>query len=367
MTRITPLLLGALLFSAVSLSAQVKKGFKLLDKKEYDKAFTCFQKDANSPDKSVAAGYGLLKAAAGVSERKSWIAALGGYDKTLKDYNDADKKTQKKLMSEYKITKNAIEQAYNNLFSKTLVFIEKSKGPVAIRDSFVEAATVIPKQYKGRFNKLVILQKTAPVSKREKIDPSKMSKKKPVYVDRKAPEGSRLEFVKGFNTDGSEYIPVLSSDGKTMYFVGSGRADNYAGEDVFYTERQADGSWAEPKMETFLSGPSNEAVVSISADGNSLVLFISGEIHLSTRTSTGWSEPMPIVLQKKFSWVCMSSITRNGEALIFEATETSLSDIDIYIAFRKKNGDWDMPFELGSPVNTAGDERTPYKHTDFKT
>ncbi|MBC7777099.1 MAG: OmpA family protein [Phycisphaerae bacterium] len=367
MTKLSAFVFCALLFSAISLSAQVKKGFKLLDKKEYDKAFACFQKDANSPDKSIAAGYGSLKAAAGASERSSWIEALGGYEKTLKDYNAADKKAQKKLLSEYKITKSAIEQAYNNLFSKTLVSIEKSKSPGAIRDSFVEAATVIPKQYKGRFNKLMILQSSPIAAPREKMDVSKKSNKKPVYVERTPPAGSKLEVVKGINTKGSESIPVLSSDGKIMYFVGSSRDDNFAGEDVFYTERNADGSWTEPKLEEFLSGYSNEAVMSISADGNNLILFISGEPHLSTRTVTGWSEPARIVLQKKFDWVCMANITRNGEALIFEAKETASSDIDLYIALRKKNGGWDMPFEIGSPLNTNSDERTPFLHSDFKT
>jgi len=367
MTQLTRLLLSVLLFSTFSLSAQVKKGFKLLDKKQYEKALACFQKDVNTPDKSIPAGYGILKAAAGMDERSTWMAALGGYDKTLNDFNAADKNAQKKLVREYKITKNAIEQAYNILFNKTLVYIEKSKSPEAIRDSFVEVATFIPKQYKGRFNKLMILQKTAPLSKRERIDPKRVSKIKPVAVDRKAPAGSRLEFVRGFNTEGSEYVPVLSSDGKLMYFVGSGRIDNYAGEDVFYTERLEDGSWSEPKMETFLSGPTNEAVVSMSADGNNLVLFIDGKPHLSTRTSTGWSEPLPIMMQKIFAWIGMASITRNGEALIFEAREDQHSDVDIYIALRKKNGDWDIPFELGSPVNTALDDRTPYLHSDFKT
>ena len=186
-------------------------------------------------------------------------------------------------------------------------------------------------------------------------------------MDRKAPEGSRLEFVKGFNTAGSEYVPVLSSDGKIMYFVGSGREDNYAGEDIFYTERQADGSWGTPKLDAFFSGPINEAVVSMSADGNNLVLFIGGKPHLSTRTDNGWTEPLPILMQKVFAWIGMASITRNGEALIFEAKEYEHSDIDIYMALRKKNGDWDVPFELGSPVNTTENERTPFLHSDFKT
>ena len=367
MIKLSSLLLCAFLLISISLSAQVKKGFKLLEKREYDKALTAFQKDIETPDKNVPAAYGILKAAAGLENSNSWMAALGGYEKTLNAFEGLDQKAQKKLTSDYKITKNAIEQAYNLLFSKTLVYIERTKDTEAVRDSFIETITVIPKQYKGRFNKLILLQKTDPLSKRERIDPKKVSKKTPVYVDRKAPEGSRLEFVKGFNTAGSEYVPVLSSDGKIMYFVGSGREDNYAGEDIFYTERQADGSWGTPKLDAFFSGPINEAVVSMSADGNNLVLFIGGKPHLSTRTDNGWTEPLPILMQKVFAWIGMASITRNGEALIFEAKEYEHSNIDIFIALRKKNGDWDVPFEIGSPVNTTENERTPFLHSDFKT
>ena len=199
--------------------------------------------------------------------------------------------------------------------------------------------TVIPKIYKTRYNKLMIQQQTEPVVTKSNIDPKKKSTKPAaIAVDRLPSPGSSLQFVKGFNSSGSEYIPVLSADGKLMYFVGSNRTDNYAYEDVFYTERLEDGSWSAPQIDVFLSGPQNEAVVSLSADGNSMVLFIEGKPHLASRTSTGWSEPAPIVLQKSYSWIGMASITRNGEALLFEAKELSYSDINIYVALRKKTG-----------------------------
>lgn len=367
MTKPIATLFWAFLLCASPLTAQVKKGFSLLDKREYDKALVCFQSDLNTPDKSIAARYGILKAASGTNERSIWISALKGYKETLDDFNAADVKTQKKLGSEYNITANAIEQAYNGLFSKVLVFVEKAKSPLTARDSFVEAATTIPKQYKGRFNQLMVGQKTAPATTRDRMDPAKKSTKKAVYVDREPPVGSKLEFVKGINTEGSEFVPVLSADGKIMYFVASGRVDNYAGEDVFYSERQADGSWSEPKIETFFSGLINEAVVSISADGNNLVLFIGGKPHIATRTNSGWSEPLPILLLKNYAWIGVASITNNGEALIFEAKESVRSKIDLYIALRNPKGGWGIPFEIGSPVNTSLDERTPFLHSDFKT
>lgn len=367
MKKRSTLLLWVCLFSNTLLSAQVKQGFKFLEQAEFEKAHAAFQKDLADPEKSIAAGYGILRSAAGLGREKIWLEALKSYEKTLQGYNSAEEATLKKLQKEYQITKIALEQAYDDLFGKVLTFIEATPNTEALRDSFLDEVTSVPKAHKVRFNKLMIHQKEAPRIKRERMDPASYVSNKPVYVERNPPAGSRLEFVKGVNTTGSEYIPVLSADGRTMFFVGSGRVDNYSGEDVFFTERLPDGTWAEPKIEAFFSGPINEAVVSMSADGNHLILFIGGKPHLSSKTMTGWSEPRPILLPKAYAWIGIASITRNGEALIFESKETVRSDIDICIALRRKNGDWELPFNLGKPVNTPADDRTPFLHSDFKT
>lgn len=367
MNRLPCLLFCALLLPAFSVHAQVKKCFKLLDQQEYAKALECFQNNKNSATEAVETGFGILKASAELKDRGLWMKAMGGYEKTLAAYDALDQKKQQTLAGAYNITKGNLEQAYKNVFVNALTWVETDKNALVFRDSFMNGVTVIPQAYRSRFNKLMIQQKNEPVSKRERVKPGAIGGKKPVYIERKAPEGSKLEFVRGINTEGSEYIPVLSADGKIMYFVGAERADNYAMEDIFYSQKQADGSWSEPKIEEFFSGPSNEAVVSMSADGNNLVLFISGKPHISTRTSTGWSEPAAILLQKPYAWIGMASITRNGEALIFEAKESVSSTINIFVALRKKNGNWDMPFDIGSPINTRMDERTPFLHSDFKT
>lgn len=359
-------LLCALVFNTM-LTAQIKQGFKLLDQKDYENAYSAFQKDLANPEKSIVAGFGLIKAAKGLGKPDVWIQTIGGYEKTYKSLEALKTEELKKLNSAYQINKTSLEIAYNALFDQTLKHIESTPNTQKLRDDLEAAATIIPRPYKSRFNQLIIQQKNNPAITRTRMDPAKKSQIAPALVNRKAPEGTLLEFVSGVNTAGSEYIPVLTADGKTMYFVGFGRADNYAQEDVFYTERQADGSWSTPKIEEFFSGPMNEAVVSISADGNNLALFIEGKPYLSHRIASGWSEPMPIMLPKKYAWIGMVSITRNGEALIFESKESALSDIELCVALRKKNGDWEMPFNIGSPINTPADDRTPFLHSDFKT
>jgi outer membrane protein OmpA-like peptidoglycan-associated protein len=367
MIRLFISLIGAFLLSNITLSAQVKKCFKLLDKMEFEQAFSCFQSEAKTPGQSIATGYGLLKSALGSKDRNHWTSALSSYEKTLQDFNQADESVLKKsLAKDFNITKITLEAAFSDLFGKNLEYVEQSKNTFA-RDSFMNVVPAIPQAYKTRFNRLMIEQKNNPAPSRQRMDPGKKNTSTPVYVDRKAPEGSRLEFIKGVNTAGSELIPIVSSDGNFMYFLGVDRTDNYIGEDVFYSERQPDGSWGTPRLDAFFSGPSNEAVVSMSSDGNVLVLFIGGKPHLSKRTSTGWSEPAPIRLQRPYAWIGVATITRNGEALIFEAKETERSDMDLFIAFRKTNGNWDLPFGLGSTINTPLNDRMPFLHSDFKT
>ncbi len=367
MFRLSYCLLLAFIFQAVILPAQVKNCFKLLDKNDFSTALLCFRDVPKNREDSLAAGFGILKASAGMNRRSHWFEAIAGYEKTLKAFDALDQKEQKKLNSDYKITRETLEQAYAQLFDKPINFVEKTPNSEATRDSFLNAVTVIPQAYKARFNQLMVQQKTNPNTQRKRINPAATSKKKPVYVDRQPPEGSKLEFVKGINTEGSEYIPVLSSDGKIMYFVGENRADNFVGEDVFFSERMADGSWSEPKIDRFFSGTSYEAVVSMSADGNNLVLFIGGKPFISNKTKTGWTEPRPILLRKSYYWIGMTSITRNGEALIFESKIAPDSDINICVALRTQDGGWGIPFDLGSPINTSANERTPFLHSDFKT
>lgn len=349
------------------LSAQIKKGFKYLKKMDYEKAFEAFQKETITTDSEIPLVFGTMKAVGGMNDRSRWLDALGKYEKASKTLKVLPMKTQQKWYKDYTLNNTTLDQAYNAVFNKALSLIEKGKDLQVFRDSLEAVVTVVPTAYKSRFNKLYIAQRDVPAPKRDRIDPAKRKPVKAAPVMRFPPLLSKLEFVDGINTKGSEYIPVLTADGKTMYFVGSGRTDNYAYEDVFISKRKDDGTWDTPQMDEFLSGGKNEAVVSLSADGNEMVLFIEGKPHLVKRNETGWDEPRPILLQKTFAWIGMASITRNGEALIFEAREQLYNDIDIYISQRKPNNEWDVPFALSSVVNTDRDERTPFLHSDFKT
>ncbi len=70
-----------------------------------------------------------------------------------------------------------------------------------------------------------------------------------IYVSQKGDDGEWLAPVNlgdTINTELNEDNPFLSEDGKRLYFSSQGHY-NIGGYDVFYADKQVDGSWGEPK------------------------------------------------------------------------------------------------------------------------
>jgi len=173
--------------------------------------------------------------------------------------------------------------------------------------------------------------------------------------------------------DGDESSPVVSADGQEIWFAAAGRRDNLAGQDVFYARWDAKaGDWAAPTLVTELSGPGNQAPLSVTADGRQLLLFINGRLHLSRRTGTAWSTPtlLPVEGIAVIGKGCLSA---DGHTLILEGayspgTATSSPDVDLFVSLRDPaTGAWSRPTALGADINTDIDETSPYLSPDGKT
>lgn len=172
------------------------------------------------------------------------------------------------------------------------------------------------------------------------------------------------------NSTGDEYLPVLTADGQRLYFCGKNRADNLPGgrEDVFYSDLRG-GKWQKPVLLKDISAPDkNDALLSVSPDGNRLYLFIEGKVYETDKTVSGWAPPRPVAGGiEGFAWAGQTQPTPDGRALLFEARTYASGDIDIYICFRDEDGRWGKAQRLDAPINTTSNERTPFLHPDGKT
>ncbi len=193
-------------------------------------------------------------------------------------------------------------------------------------------------------------------------------------VDRPA-EGIFRKYVAGINTkNGDEYAPVPTADGKSLYFVATGRPSNIGGEDIFVAHYDySTKTWSEPELVPSLSSPQNESPVAITFDGNEMLLFREGKLYTSRLTNSGWSaaKPLPDAING-FPWIGDATFNSTGNVMIFTASETlpeldQDSNRDLFVSHKDEKGEWGAPLPLGYDVNTFEDERSPFLYPDDVT
>lgn len=176
------------------------------------------------------------------------------------------------------------------------------------------------------------------------------------------------------NTDiGDESNPVLSADGQTLFFAGAGRPDNIAsGQDIFVSHWEDGRGWSQPMLVPALSGAGNQIPLSLTADGQQMLLAVNGSMYLSRRQSgDSWGAPVKLPLSG-IAQIGKGFLSADGNILVLEGSyETGgplqAPDQDLFVAFREKTGQWSRPFALGSDINTDEQERSPFLSPDGTT
>ncbi len=183
-------------------------------------------------------------------------------------------------------------------------------------------------------------------------------------------------FSNVINTPYNEYYPVLSVDAKTLYFCSNNNPQGNGNEDIFVSYYK-NGSWTKPKLEKALSDPiANDAILTVSADGNNVLLFRSGKIYQVHKTVDGWSEPEEFDALNIGVWNADAYYTADGKAILFASVRPEniggegdwfTRNTDIYVIEKQDDGTWSEPINLGSTINTSDLERTPFLHPDMRT
>lgn len=206
-------------------------------------------------------------------------------------------------------------------------------------------------------------------------------------------KGVRMQNMGGnINSLGREYGPVVSPDGRKIFFTGRDREDNIGGEDVFVSH-YINNRWIISKpLAGKINTESNEYVNSISADGNTLVLFGNylnalgrGDNFYTEKTKNGYTEiiQFPEPINSKW-WDADAYLTADGKAIIFSSERPGgvgefkpkgdyyhgmyWGNTDLYVVVKEADGSWGKTaINLGETINTPYTERTPFLHPDGKT
>jgi hypothetical protein len=144
-------------------------------------------------------------------------------------------------------------------------------------------------------------------------------------------------------------------------------------EDILISERKADNTWTMARpISPYINTPTNEASISVSADGNTLFLYRDdggGNIYSSSTQNGEWMAPVPLGSDiNTRSWETHACLTADGNTLYFVSDRPGgYGGRDIYRCVRLGNGQWSKALNLGPTINTENDEDSPFIHPDQRT
>ncbi len=188
------------------------------------------------------------------------------------------------------------------------------------------------------------------------------------------------------NSSYVEHSPIISPDGKRLYFSRKYHPENVGGvddpEDIWVSEWDEEkGDWKPavnvgPPLNT--QGPN--FISSISSEGDGKDMFVLGNrygkkgrmytgISMAYLENGEFTKPESIEVENEYNYSPKADffLAPGGQALIQSVErDDSYGGRDLYISFKRGNT-WSEPKNLGGDINTAADEAAPFMAEDLKT
>ncbi|HEX8547463.1 MAG TPA: OmpA family protein [Cytophagaceae bacterium] len=196
------------------------------------------------------------------------------------------------------------------------------------------------------------------------------------------PTGSTVEHVGAkVNSPYSEKYPLITSDGKVIYFS-SGRPHTKGGQldptskqyyDDIYFSVNTNGEWSPAKqIDTTVNTSGHDEPLAISFDGYKMFVQNSdaeGDILWTEKKDNIWSKPLEMtdkINTPDFEeGACLSP---DGKTFYFSSDkEDGLGGLDLYYSKLQPDGSWSAAVNMGAQINTPYDEEDPFLLGDGKT
>jgi outer membrane protein OmpA-like peptidoglycan-associated protein len=193
---------------------------------------------------------------------------------------------------------------------------------------------------------------------------------------------------KNVNSEYSELNPLLSPDGKTLYFSRKNHPQNIGGvndkEDIWYSQLDSAGHWqlAQNMGREFNNAGPNfvNTIRSVTPDGKSAIMLLGNKynkngkmeagVSISSNVNGQWSKPKALNIDNDYNVNEKANyfLTDNRQTLLMSVErEDTKGNRDLYVSFLKQDSSWTEPKNLGDVVNTANEETAPFLASDDKT
>ncbi|MES2835972.1 MAG: OmpA family protein [Bacteroidota bacterium] len=178
-----------------------------------------------------------------------------------------------------------------------------------------------------------------------------------------------------------DYSQVVSADESVLIYTsrkpGSVGGDidvdgNYA-EDIYISNKTENGWQAAENIGKSINTKSNEASIGMSVDGQQVFIYkddnSDGNIYSTTLDGDEWSKPEKLNPNINTEhWEPSAFVSADGNVLYFTSNRPGgFGGRDIYKSHMNKNKEWGPAINLGSTINTAYEEDSPFIHPDGVT
>ncbi|MEX2484226.1 MAG: hypothetical protein WED10_06700 [Brumimicrobium sp.] len=150
--------------------------------------------------------------------------------------------------------------------------------------------------------------------------------------------------------------------------------DNTYMEDVYVSYRENNNSWKEPELLDFCLPERNEATVAVSTDERFIYVYKddegNGDIFYSEFEDSRFKKLKPLKTEgiNTEAWEPHLTVSPDGRVKYFTSDrEGGYGGRDIYRVVKLPNGEWSEPENLGPTINTEHDEDSPFISVDNKT
>lgn len=202
-------------------------------------------------------------------------------------------------------------------------------------------------------------------------------------VDNSFKANKKENLGENVNSVASEFAPIISADGQILYlcveFDKANIGPDHA-QDIWYSTLNPDSTWSKRVNIGFpLNNETANGVSYVSPDNNTLLVdnhydklgnTIEEGFSLSTRIKTGWSIPVAMEIDNYYNKNKYYSVTYSpsGNILLMSIErDDTYGEKDLYVSFKKQDGSWTEPLNMGTDINTYGVEATPFLAADNTT
>lgn len=186
---------------------------------------------------------------------------------------------------------------------------------------------------------------------------------------------------KNINSSATEIWPIVSADGKTLYFVRDEHPENKSPKQDIWFSNLNEQSFSKAANSGYpLNNTTHNFVISVSADNNQLFVghvynsdgsFKEAGMSKAVRNNKGsWNVPEKILIKDFYNEDEYNEFYMSVDAnylLYTVKRKDTKGQRDVYVCFKENENTYSKPINLGDKINTKGDESSPFLSADNKT